>query len=235
MAQNRCLCSDEELVRLFNEGYSLREIGRMANITGERVRQRIKSHFHSGDRSAGFSKNTIAENIDASPDKVSRAIDRLGIRPKKFGGCNLYSASDVAMIKGALEDRRCRVCGAPLSGNRVSLCDECRNESARYSYPFLSPEGRLKWCHRVKNWREKNRDKWKAIAKRNYARFRISRMANSDYIVSRNNRYGIPVGTKLDVVDAAPGFLITSAGQKISVRIVRKVPKIAGNSPEIER
>ncbi len=46
----------------------------------------------------------IAEQLGASPAKVKKAIDALGIEPAaKKGICNYYDADDVKKIKGALK------------------------------------------------------------------------------------------------------------------------------------
>lgn len=54
--------------------------------------------------SAELSPAKIAESLGASPAKVKKAIESLGLQPSsKKGVCSFYDAASVAKIKAALK------------------------------------------------------------------------------------------------------------------------------------
>lgn len=127
--------TDETAAWLHSNGLTLREIGRIAGISGERVRQKINRHGRLPR--TWKSREEMAEEFGCSPGAISRACQRLGIKDFRF---------DEAQQESLRSDfQRTCACGVKFNGgvNRAWCSRECREQALH------GRKGHLSTCSRA--------------------------------------------------------------------------------------
>jgi len=133
-----------EMKHLKEDGWTLEQIGVLAHMTREGVRQRLSKAYGTTYLCLLLTTDQLAEQCNLSPQAILVFCKRNGIKQvnppsDKPRGLKWWSSETVSTI---LALRVCCICGAPLPKGRNSCCsDECLKTSAANSHK------RASWRH----------------------------------------------------------------------------------------
>lgn len=148
------------------QGYSLQQIGDRVGVTRERVRQ-ILNQFYAGTFSRFPNQESVSTLLGCSLSILLR-LRKEGIStPKRMGGQWRYSPEDIAIIVLALY-KNCPVCGKPVRVNRKYCCLECYKARWKNRYRHSSEEAKEKHRARMRDWRQRNSEKYREKRKREF-------------------------------------------------------------------
>jgi len=182
----------ELLIRERSKGNSLRQLGRMFNRSGERIRQVLAKY--DLPQVTLLPETTVAANLGYPPAWLIQLRKEGIINPIKLAYYWLYSEEQIKQIPSLIaERRRCEQCGKLRPPGYPKFCRACSQYRKKHHYGTLSPEAKAKHTKRCLVWQKANPEKYKETQSRSGRKYRAKRLERTSYVVSRGNY--LPLGT----------------------------------------
>ncbi len=213
-----------QIANMRQQGYTLQEISDTVGVTRERIRQILWKHYR-GIEPLLVPEQKVARIIGCSTFTLQKLRKSGVINPRHSNYFYLYSRDDIEKATLVLQ-RSCPHCGKTLPMKHLGKhCSECKAESRRYNYPFLSDDARRRANERSKIWQKEHPKQSKVIVnratKKYSAKWKREHYAKTEYVVVRGKL--MPIGSVFYAIGFANGYLMLENGAKISIRHVTKV------------
>ncbi|MBA7600750.1 hypothetical protein ES703_07809 [subsurface metagenome] len=164
------------LIRERSKGKSLRQLGRMFNRSGERIRQVLAKY--DLPQVTLLPETTAAAKLGYPLAWLIQLRKEGIINPIKPSGFWLYSEEQVKQIPSLIaEARKCEQCGGLRSPGSRRFCRECGQYRRKHYYSILSPEAKERHIQRCAAWRKANPEKYEATQSRSGRKYRAKQIA----------------------------------------------------------
>ena len=167
--------TDEEVIKLRQEGYSLQGIGELLGVSRQAVFCRL-GKYPKIEPYLTWEKEA-ARKIGCSYPYLTRLRKGGVVTPKRTGGHWTYSLEDINLVQLSMQ-KNCPYCGASFThSNGAKYCPRCRTERRRYEYPFLSPEGKKRANQASRAWLAQHPGKVKEYNRRTQEKLKAKVLA----------------------------------------------------------
>ena len=160
-----------------DKGYTLQQIGNLASLSRERVRQLLNKTYGRAKPENMIGITQMQKTLGVNYDTLAGYLKSRGIKPRQY-----YPVEILAACK-----KVCAHCGKEMSIGRVKYCLECGKEYVRYNYPFLSEEQRRKHVDCCLDWMRRNPERTKIIQRKAGKAYREREREKIVYLVTAKN------------------------------------------------
>ena len=167
--------TDEEVIKLRQEGYSLQNIGNLFGVSRQAVFCRL-GKYPKIEPYLTWEKEA-SRKIGCSHTYLASLRKERVVTPKRTGEHWTYSLEDINLVQLSMQ-RNCLHCRTAFThSNRAKYCPKCRTESRRYGYPFLSPEGKKRANQASRSWLAQHPEKVREYNRRTQEKLKAKVLA----------------------------------------------------------